>query len=1042
MLQYPDFYVSLIYIITAIPYALLGLYAWRKRPTVAVNPFAWAAFCMTVWSFTYGLEISLPSLQQKLLATSFEYIGIVGIPVFLLFFALEFTGKRRLLTPRVRLSLWGVPIITLLLVWTNPYHHWMWDQETLIQRWGLTLLSVRFAELFWVHVMYSYSLLLIANLLLVIELAQRPGAHRAFTSLITIGALLPPVSSFMFATNASFTYELDLTPLAFLPSAIGFAWAIVRYRLLEIMPMEHINVLHTMKDGVVVINQQKRMIYINPTTEGLFNMTEDNVIGQPLSTISEAFAEKINTFLDGSEHRIELPIEVNGGSTIFEVTVSPISSQEQANLPSHPDIMVTLHDITARKEAEAALSRRESIISAVSMAAEQFLKTSTWEQNIPGVLASLGRAADVSRVLVAMNYTGAGNAIHTSLCYEWAAPGIEPQINNPVFKHVNLRNTGYARWGAILSQGMPIQGMTRDMPQEELPLLQALDSLSIAVMPIFVETNWWGFLMFEECRRERHWTGMELDAFHAAADIFGAAEGRARTEHRARQKQNSLNLLNDIVREALAAHTLQEMAQSAVDRLGELIHADGCFLTRWDEIQKRTITLAAYGPYRESYKEIQPPANKKTLTESVLTMERTLIIEDAYNSPYLDPEIAQNFPSRAQIVIPLIAGGKKLGALIFAHDHLHTFQQEEITMSEQAAGLIALAYEKFEAMEEAKRRADTSEILRKASMAVTEKLEMEQAVTHILEQLNQVIPYDSASVQLLEGDELEIIGGHGWENLSDVIGIRFPVPSDNPNTIVIENKQPLYLPDAWNFSENFRKPPHNHIRSWLGVPLIVQGNIIGLLAIDSSEPNDFDETDIRIASEFANQVAIVLENARLFSITQTQALLDPLTGIYNRRGLLKLGKIEFERSAASSKKFTAIMMDVDRFKGVNDTYGHDAGDKVLKALVVECKKVIRDTDLMGRYGGEEIIIFLPDAGIISGLKIAERLRRGIENMPIEILDNTKIHVTASLGVAALDENTITLDVLVNRADQAMYVAKFKGRNRVVTSGTSHPPAQT
>ena len=99
----PEFYVSLIYLIAAVPYAWLGLFAWRKRPAVAVTPFAWAMLGLSVWSFAYSMELFFPSLPVLLFLTKIEYLGIVSFPVFLLFFALEYTGKSHLLTLRTRL---------------------------------------------------------------------------------------------------------------------------------------------------------------------------------------------------------------------------------------------------------------------------------------------------------------------------------------------------------------------------------------------------------------------------------------------------------------------------------------------------------------------------------------------------------------------------------------------------------------------------------------------------------------------------------------------------------------------------------------------------------------------------------------------------------------------------------------------------------------------------------------------------------------------------------------------------------------------------
>ncbi|MCQ3936297.1 MAG: hypothetical protein DPW18_04540, partial [Chloroflexi bacterium] len=301
---------------------------------------------------------------------------------------------------------------------------------------------------------------------------------------------------------------------------------------------------------------------------------------------------------------------------------------------------------------------------------------------------------------------------------------------------------------------------------------------------------------------------------------------------------------------------------------------------------------------------------------------------------------------------------------------------------------------------------------------------------HILEQLHRMVPYDSASVQLLEENELVIMGGRGWENPEDVLGMRFLIPGDNPNSEVIQTGKPLNLTEVGKIYQKFNEPPHNHIRSWLGVPLIAQGKIIGLLAIDSSKPGNFTEEDTNLASIFADQVAVALENARLFSETKEQAVIDPLTEIYNRRGLLQFGMIEFQRSMEGNRKFSAIMADIDHFKKINDTHGHDAGDKVLRQFALQCKKCVRDIDLVGRYGGEEIVILLPNTDLTASLRVAKRLGSAIAAMFVNISEGVDINITASLGVACTDENTSTLDILINRADQAMYTAKHNGRNRV------------
>ncbi|CAG0980229.1 partial Response regulator PleD, partial [Anaerolineae bacterium] len=206
-----------------------------------------------------------------------------------------------------------------------------------------------------------------------------------------------------------------------------------------------------------------------------------------------------------------------------------------------------------------------------------------------------------------------------------------------------------------------------------------------------------------------------------------------------------------------------------------------------------------------------------------------------------------------------------------------------------------------------------------------------------------------------------------------------------------------------------------------------------LLAIDSTEPNHFTEEDINIASKCANPVAVALENARLFEETQAQAITDPLTGVYNRRGLFGLGKVEFARSVRSNQPFSAIMLDLDHFKKINDAYGHAIGDLVLCETANRSKNCIREIDYLGRYGGEELVVLLPDTNLTASMIVAERLRMAIAHTPVRINEETKINITASLGVAGKDENTTSLEMLISHADQAMYAAKRKGRNRVVAS---------
>ena len=215
----------------------------------------------------------------------------------------------------------------------------------------------------------------------------------------------------------------------------------------------------------------------------------------------------------------------------------------------------------------------------------------------------------------------------------------------------------------------------------------------------------------------------------------------------------------------------------------------------------------------------------------------------------------------------------------------------------------------------------------------------------------------------------------------------------------------------------------------LRLPLVFEEKILGILWIWGK---GIKKTDLPIMTIFSKQIGISLERVRLFQEVQNLALTDPLTGLQNRRSLFELGKIEFARSHRSRRPFCCMMLDLDHFKQVNDNYGHPVGDQVLQEFAERCKCSVRDVDLVGRYGGEELLIFLPETDLQTAIQVAERLRASVAEKPI-IVSGQKVNITVSIGVSGKDENTFQLETLIARADQAMYIAKHKGRNRVAVS---------
>jgi len=182
--------------------------------------------------------------------------------------------------------------------------------------------------------------------------------------------------------------------------------------------------------------------------------------------------------------------------------------------------------------------------------------------------------------------------------------------------------------------------------------------------------------------------------------------------------------------------------------------------------------------------------------------------------------------------------------------------------------------------------------------------------------------------------------------------------------------------------------------------------------------------------ELAARIEILLRTRRLSIMCQNLAITDPLTGLYNIRHFFKLAEIEVSKLKRHKKTCSCLMIDIDYFKNINDTYGHIVGDKVLIEVGKRIKQGIRDYDILARYGGEEFIILLPETDLENAIAVAERIRKNIASSEIEINDEVKIPVTVSIGVASANGNDIILDELIKKADRALYITKNSGRNKV------------
>jgi diguanylate cyclase (GGDEF)-like protein len=214
------------------------------------------------------------------------------------------------------------------------------------------------------------------------------------------------------------------------------------------------------------------------------------------------------------------------------------------------------------------------------------------------------------------------------------------------------------------------------------------------------------------------------------------------------------------------------------------------------------------------------------------------------------------------------------------------------------------------------------------------------------------------------------------------------------------------------------------------VPVITDDAVIALMRLSRPSKKPFTADELRFLEAVANQTALALERVKLIAFLENLSITDALTGIANRRHFEWRLSEEIERSRRYKYPLSALMLDLDHFKQVNDNYGHQIGDIVLQQVAQRLRRILRRTDFLARYGGEEFIVLAPQTPADRALILAERLRQVIAESPIPVADNLQIHITISIGVAVFPNHAQNESELIGAADAALYKAKQMGRNRV------------
>ncbi len=377
------------------------------------------------------------------------------------------------------------------------------------------------------------------------------------------------------------------------------------------------------------------------------------------------------------------------------------------------------------------------------------------------------------------------------------------------------------------------------------------------------------------------------------------------------------------------------------------------------------------------------------------------------------------------VSVPMRARGHVLGVLSLIGPAGHHFDGEAVTLLASIADQVGAAVENaqlFEAERRQRRQADT---LLQVTSVVGSTLDLEEVLARILGQLGRVVSYDSASVQLLEHDKLQIIAARGFADPAEVLGATFAL-TEPPQSQVVAAGKALNLPDAPALYPRFRRPPFSHIRSWLGAPLRVQERIIGIIAIDRQQPGGYDEEEVRLTTAFADQAALALENARLYQQAEQLAVMEERS---------RLGR-ELHDSVTQSLYSLTLFAEVGR-RSVEAGNVDEAVDylsrlgqvaqqalREMRLLVYELRLPALETEGLVRALEQRLDAVERRAGIEARLLVTGKVElppsveEGLYRIAQEALNNSLKHAAASLVTVRLNASDELIELEVSDNGQA------------------------
>src|SRR4051812_21824538 len=416
------------------------------------------------------------------------------------------------------------------------------------------------------------------------------------------------------------------------------------------------------------------------------------------------------------------------------------------------------------------------------------------------------------------------------------------------------------------------------------------------------------------------------------------------------------------------------------------------------------------------------------LTEYILRTGQSLLIRSDLDRARerLGVTFVPERPAKSFCGAPILVNGRATGVMAaMSTNNEYVFEQRDLEVLRTAAGQVSVAIENARLFAEEQRRSRQFAFLNSVSKTAISSEDAEQMLAEIVGNIQKNFQFDHIGIGILDyaTKEIEIRSEAG--TTAHEKGKKIPLGTGIVGRVARSGEAALM-----NASEPGQLQgllPGS--RTVFCIPITYGDTLLGALNVESEKENAISPEDVLVMNTLADLLATALHNSFVFQKLQTQSITDGLTGIKTRRFFWEALSSEWKRASRSGRPFSVVLVDLDKFKEVNDTFGHLEGDLVLARVGRLLEQKSRQSNVVARYGGDEFIVLMPETGSEQAQVLAERLRQWLESDPML----SEHHITGSFGVASFPMHRFSIEDIIRVADAGMYVSKRSGGNLVSTA---------